>query len=191
MYKKYLLIIKLEILELSLFLKNFHIHFWKKRVWARVILESAYCKSHVLHERVVIVTDRNIVLTTNGRMQFWLPKMDETASFEIWWWRWHATLFELRPSLSSVSHCTPSAWSVWLTNGSNWVSLCYYISNTLEGEKGTSQYFFLVLLLSLSLSLSYFQSKKKMVGTDLRQQLNNYIQSMRDQVSSDQIQFSF
>lgn len=28
-----------------------------------------------------------------------------------------------------------------------------------------------------------------MVGTDLRQQLNNYIQSMRDQVSSDQTQF--
>lgn len=98
----------------------------------------------------------------------------------------NATLFELRPSLSSVSHYTPSAWSVWLTNGSNWVSLCYYISNTLEGEQGTPQYFFFVLLLSLS----HFQSqKKKMVGTDLRQQLNNYIQSMRDQVSSDQTQF--
>lgn len=69
----------------------------------------------------------------------------------------NATLFELRPSLSSVSHCTSSAWRVWLTNGSNWVSLCCYISNTLEGEKDTPQYFFLALLFSLSLS----QSKKK------------------------------
>ena len=69
----------------------------------------------------------------------------------------NATLFELRPSLSSVSHYTPSTWSVWLTNGSNWVSLCYYISNTLEGEQGTPQYFFFVLLLSLS----HFQSQNK------------------------------
>ena len=126
-----------------------------------MILESGIARvTFSMRERVVFVTDRNKVLSTNGRMQFWLPKMDETASFEIWWWQWQCHSFRTETIIIlTLSHYTPSAWSVWLTNGSNWVSLCYYISNTLEGEKGTPQYFFLVLLLSLS--LSHFQSKKK------------------------------
>ena len=163
-------------------------HFSKKRVWARVILESGYCKSHVLHERerVVFVTDRNKVLTTNGRMQFWLPKMEETASFEIWWWRWQCHSFRTETiiilSLTLYTKYMECVTDKWFKLSE---PLLLYKQHPRRWARHTSILLLCIAIISLSLS----EPKQKMVGTDLRQQLSNYIQSMRDQVSSDQTQF--
>ena len=101
----------------------------------------------------------------------------------------NATLFELRPSLSSHSHTIHQVHGVcdWQMVQTEW-ALLLYKQHPRRWERHTSILLPCIAIISLSLSLSE-QKNKKMVGTDLRQQLNNYIQSMRDQVSSDQTQF--
>lgn len=108
----------------------------------------------------LLVTDRNKVLTTNGRMQFWLPKMDETAIFEIWWWRWQCHSFRTETiiilSLTLYIKCMEGVTDKWFKLSE---PLLLYKQHLRRWERHTS--ILLPCIAILSLSLSYFQSKKK------------------------------
>lgn len=126
-----------------------------------MILESGYCRTHALHERVVFVTDRNKVLTTNGRMQFWLPKIDETASFEIWWWRWQCHSFRTETiiilSLTLYTKCMECVTDKWFKLSE---PLPLYKQHPRRWERHTSILLPCIAIISLWLSLSEHTKKK-------------------------------